>query len=401
MLEKADTKPADVVGKFSAKGMPVAFLSPTATGLDKSILDAVGPIRSLLAELGVHDYDKQGKGPDHRVKVPAEFVGRSRAMPTIASLYRPATKSGDPRIWFSGLTHYCRPGNLLAITAKDGVIYVVNASDLTLLESIQDLRSPLGRLAERFHAKLSDVAAELMGQIELISRMSYVPTVREGDTGVGATLESLLGIKANSSKAPDYKGIEIKASRLDPATARPRNRVNLFSQVPNWKISPIGSAREMLDRYGYIEAGRRQLYCTIASKTSNTQGLILALEDDMESLWVAEDKNANRLNLMHWEIEVLRGRLQEKHRESFWVKASSRTIGAKEHLHYYKVVHTSKPLVSNLQYLLQDGTVTLDLTISAKGAKSVRDHGYLFKIWPQDLGKIFPNPREYEFPRIA
>ena len=31
--------------------------------------------------------------------------------------------------------------------------------------------------------------------------------------GVGYTLETLLGIAANSSKAPDYKGIEIKSGR--------------------------------------------------------------------------------------------------------------------------------------------------------------------------------------------
>ena len=45
-----------------------------------------------------------------------------------------------------------------------------------------------------------------------------------------------------------------------------------------------------------------------------------------------------------------------------------------------------------LDYLLADGTVSLDLTMSQKTINSVRDHGYLFKIWPQDFSALFPPP---------
>ena len=38
-----------------------------------------------------------------------------------------------------------------------------------------------------------------------------IPGVRR-DTEVGRLLEELLGIRANSSRSPDYKGIEIKAA---------------------------------------------------------------------------------------------------------------------------------------------------------------------------------------------
>lgn len=35
----------------------------------------------------------------------------------------------------------------------------------------------------------------------------------QADTAIGRTLETLLGININSSKQPDYKGIELKAFR--------------------------------------------------------------------------------------------------------------------------------------------------------------------------------------------
>lgn len=52
------------------------------------------------------------------------------------------------------------------------------------------------------------------------------------------------------------------------------------------------------------------------------------------------------------------------------------------------------PIVANLDYLLADGTVSLDLTMSQKMEKTVRDRGYLFKIWPENLDLVFPEPLE-------
>ena len=59
---------------------------------------------------------------------------------------------------------------------------------------------------------------------------------------VGYTLETLLGIQANSSKHPDYKGIELKSSRK-------RNlKGTLLSMVPNWSISNLESAHELVQK---------------------------------------------------------------------------------------------------------------------------------------------------------
>ena len=46
-----------------------------------------------------------------------------------------------------------------------------------------------------------------------ILNKGWVPTVRKGSTGIGATFESLMGISENQKSEPDYKGIEIKTRR--------------------------------------------------------------------------------------------------------------------------------------------------------------------------------------------
>src|SRR5690606_10725676 len=115
--------------------------------------------------------------------------------------------------------------------------------------------------------RLTPAAERLLSALRGVCRLGFVATVRAGDTGIGATLEHLLGIKANSRRTPDYDGIELKASRR---VTRGPNRVNLFSQVPDWKNSAV-NARQLLENYGYVRNGRRQLYCTVDA-TPNAQG---------------------------------------------------------------------------------------------------------------------------------
>ena len=67
-----------------------------------------------------------------------------------------------------------------------------------------------------------------------------IPSMVNADTSVGRTLETALGIDINSSKLPDYKGIELKSFRANKG-----NRKNLFAQVPNWKISKFKRSAEI------------------------------------------------------------------------------------------------------------------------------------------------------------
>ncbi|MBL0128867.1 MAG: hypothetical protein IPP83_15735 [Flavobacteriales bacterium] len=82
----------------------VTLIEPTRTGLEKSIMDATGPVRQYLLEHGLHNFQEQAQGQEHKEQVSALFIREVSTQASVSSLYRPTTKQGDPRIWFSGLT---------------------------------------------------------------------------------------------------------------------------------------------------------------------------------------------------------------------------------------------------------------------------------------------------------
>lgn len=392
MIEKADVPLNDVISLLSKYNIAASYLVPTPTGMDKSIMDATALLRSYLRENDIHNYDQQPQGTENKRIIEAKFIFEDRFESIKVSFYRPETKSGDPRIWIYGLTKYAKSFNLISLFVYQNTLYIFNASQKDVLESITNPSSPLGGIAYTLSQFISDTASELLAMLRARTGDRFIPSIRNSDSSIGDTLEQVLGIKANSSRAPDYKGIEIKSSRHDPRRTTAKNRVNLFSQVPDWQASPVGTAINMLNQYGYQVNGRMQLYCSLDAMKPNSQRLMLSVDENTQLLKTIEKLAASEKSLMIWVLSKLKDRLQEKHPESFWVKAETKIISGQEHFRYYKVIHTSKPIVSNLDYLLADGTVSLDLTMSQKTQKTVRDHGYIFKIWPEDFKSLFPPP---------
>jgi len=390
LLSTSDTDIASTLERFGRHQVEVCLLVPTKTGLDKSIMDATISVRRYLKEAGCHDYDCQDQGQDHKVLINAFFVTETGLITTKASLYRPGTKKGDPRIWFRGLKGYAEARNLLAIFHEGGNLYIVNCSRTSILDSLDNTR--LTNLAQSPDKSKNTILVELLDELRNIASQGFITTKTSGDTGVGRTLEDLLGIEANSDRRPDYKGIEIKASRRRPGR---QNRVNLFSQVPNWKLSPIKKAWNLLKTYGYLREGRLQLYHTMKSETPNSIGLLLEVDFSMDWLKQNHHDEERTTHVATWEMEKLRGRLREKHPQTLWVKAASRGAGAVEEFNYTEAIYTYGPFVSQFDTLLESGVITLDYTLSQRNNR-VRDHGYLFKINPCDIGALFPPPVTYD-----
>lgn len=392
MLARSDQEIAETLSLFNEHELDVTLLVPTPTGLEKAIMDATETVRAYLSATGCHDFGTQPQGTENKRVVSAFYVHPDKLEETQASLYRPTTKSGDPRIWFYGLKNYAKEFNLLAIFFLDNALYIVNCSRAEVLDSISDPTSPLGQLAARGRSIEDPVAIELLGKLREVGSMGFTRTLRKGPTGVGMTLETLLGISANSSKAPDYKGIEIKASRTKRKGSK--NRITLFSQVPDWKLSPIGSAWNLLQTYGYVRNGRLQLYHQMDAVRPNSLGFVLEVKSSRGLLVQNHVHNATHDHVASWELEKLRNRLGEKHPKTFWVKANTRGRGEDEEFSYTEAVYTRLPKVWNFDLLVEAGTITLDYTISDKDGRA-RDHGYLYKIHPDNLEALFPPPHIY------
>jgi hypothetical protein len=392
MLAKSDFSVVDALALLGKHGLEAALLVPTPTGLEKSIMDATGALREYLHLHGYHDFAAQPQGGEHKVLRECFFVRPTSLERSKVSLYRPPTKSGDPRIWLGAATRQNAAAfNLLAVVIIAGTLYVLNMSDAAVRTSLGDVASPFRRVLDS-RKRTSDTAEELLVLLREIAGRGFVKTLRPGDTGVGMTLETLLGIEANSRRAPDFKGIELKAKRRRGLASD--NRSTLFSKVPNWKLSPVGSAMGLIAKRGYLDAtGRRALYHTLKGDRPNSLGLALQVDPDRD--WLKQvyiDPATSRVEHdVTWEIPILKGDLAAKHKETFWVQAACRGKADAEEFHYVEVQHTRAPMVGNVPALIEAGVVTVDYALHVKGTRA-RDHGYLFKIHPTNLGALFPPP---------
>jgi len=125
------------------------------------------------------------------------------------------------------------------------------------------------------------------------------------------------------------------------------------------RLSKFKSSAEILDAFGYWREEDFKLYCTVSGITTNSQGLSLRVDSDINHL--IENSNDKRVgDFVVWTLDKLHKRLLEKHKETFWVSAESIFDDGKEYFQYKQVEHTRKPIVSQFDILLEQGVITLD-----------------------------------------
>ncbi len=370
--------------KYLAKnGIDYGLLAITQTGLNKSIMDAVSSLRFYLKDNQYHNYDDQRQGTDYKVLKPCYLViADQEAQEQKVSLYRPETKNGDPRIWIYGLKNYAQAGDEIALILDKNKLYVFNISKLDLSKN-----EILNQIIYDHEA----IAIELLSMLKVLSRRGALPSVMKGrhDTAIGRTIENALGIPINSSPNPDYKGIELKSARQNKIS----NRTNLFAQVPDWAISRLKSSKEIVDKYGYERGNDLKLYCTVKANAYNSQGLGFQVDIENDLL---NEIHALDGDVVSWLGSTLRQKLLEKHRETFWIKADSVVVSDHEFFTLQSVTHTKNPLANQFLVLLEQGFITMDHLIKRKNkVGSASEKGPLFKIKPEHLSLLFPEPKDY------
>jgi hypothetical protein len=404
LLELSNFPISEAIRLLASAGVQAGFLVPTRTILEKSYFDAHSGLRRYLAATGYHDYASQESAQKERRG--GLIVGASLNEPTKISMYRPNPKPGAAegftRIWFSGIGKHCEVGDLLAVIVTPSGLLVLNMSREENRSALADPASPLRQRVTVPAIQEDSHSQELLAKLRDIGSRGYVPTAGTGPRGVGMTLEALLGIAANSRRAPDFHGIEIKAGVVTKSGRGARK--TLFAEVPDWARSAV-DAMTLLTRFGRPKNGRLNLNCTLSS-TMNSFNLALAMSSQPDDLLAQHAGNTGkRENLLRWGLPILEKRLEEKHAVTFWVSAEKRvTDGGILEFHYVRAMRTMKPVIANLGSLLAEGIVQVDLLMhdesrsraNASGAtRRVRDHGYLFKIAQKHHDLLFPDPRSY------
>lgn len=362
----------------------------TATGLKKGILDATAPMRTYFLEKEIHDYSQQQQGQNHKQIVDTVILNEQSSYATKTSLYRPNTKKGDPRLWVYNLGNYTSANEIHAICVYNRVFYVINVSCVDIENSFNAHGlSPLRDFIFEFHQSQTKASKELL-QFFQKHRGEWFEAEVTADTGIGRTIETMLGIPQNSNKTPDYKGIELKSYRKK----RHSTRNALFTQVPCWELSNLKSSRDIVAKYGYRDAatGKQTYQNTVQCGQPNSQGLILDLNTSkalLELLHQGEKIDDVAL----WTLQKLHDRLKEKHRETFWIEVDSEYKGGREFFRYRSIEHTKNPILSQFDVLLESAAITLDLLLCRPSG-----HGdtFSFKINKSGVPLLFPDSVTYQ-----
>lgn len=370
----------------------------TETGLKKSILDATAPVRAYFKEKNVHDYETQIQGPEHKHIIDTYILTEDAQYLTKTSLYRPVTKKGDPRLWINKVkgVEFLKANDIFTIIAHRGILFAVNLNAVNI-ENVcsSPIDTPLKDLIFEVSCEKNSVSNELLGLIK--DRMTdWMPAEILADTGIGRTVESILGIDMNPSKNPDYKGIELKSHR---EASKVRN--TLFTQAPEWTISRLKSGRAIVEEYGYIPAGytHKSLHVTLTANRPNPQGLGLLVQqqsglleaDEFSQIELADGAFRKVNDVAAWQLTNLHERLLTKHHETFWIDAETKRESGREYFRVTKILHTKNPIPSQFDILLDQGQITVDFLLC-------RDSGgdtYSFKIKGKARPLLFPQNDVY------
>lgn len=367
-----------------------SIFEPTKTGLKKSILDATQPVRTYFELTKFHCYAKQQQGPEFKKITEAFFLSSTAIRRTKMSLYRPVTKKGDPRMWFTALGTFVKAGDQIAIIIFNQVPYLLNLSQVDLNNELKANKSKISGFIYEYTKQTNTIANELLFKLKELAKQP-IKAIGHGDTTVGMSIECALGIPPNSSKQPDYKGIELKSGRGN----KNKTRTTLFAQVADWSNSYCKSSAEILDKYGYQREKDFKLYCTLSTQQKNSQGLKFEIKEDVLYEWHVAEKNGKELKelVAVWNGTMLRSRLHEKHSETFWIEVESIFINGEEYFNLKSVIHTKSPLLNQLMPLIENGVITMDHLIKRNAKNNrVSEKGPLFKIDKRNLELLFPKP---------
>lgn len=218
------------------------------------------------------------------------------------------------------------------------------------------------------------VLIDLLGKFDEVKERGWIDTMRDGDTGIGYTFETLLGIKENNDQTADFNGIEIKCKGVKEGDRTASGKINLFQAGPTWLVK--STAKERIRMLG--KSGENGLYAchSQVTTTANNLGLLLQVLSANNKIDLRKNEGA----LAYWSFGRLEGRLAEKHSRAAFVKARARQIRSKTQYSYEELVYCEKPSIQRFVDLVSRRNIVFEFIMSEEPDGKVRNHGYPWRL---------------------
>ncbi len=190
-----------------------------------------------------------------------------------------------------------------------------------------------------------------------VKKKGWVRSKRKGPTGIGQTLEQLLGIEENNIALPDLGSVELKAHRIGSSSM-----ITLFTfNKKAWKMNPLAAVK----KYGTRDDdGRLGMYFTMA-RTPNSMGLFLNVDETTISV-----RHVSGEIVAEWQLEVLAKRFMQKTPGLVLVSAFSEMRGDAEWFKYDRaqlLTETSSDIIKNQ---ILSGNVIFDIRMDRRPTKN-------------------------------
>jgi hypothetical protein len=223
---------------------------------------------------------------------------------------------------------------------------------------------------------------ELIEKLKKIKEIGWIRTHRAGNTGIGKTLEDLLGITENNIPGPNAAMIELKSARKNALSM-----LTLFTKSP----LPPRANSILLEKFGYASTkkqGSKRLETTVnAIDFNNLKGKLgfkIVIKKDRINLITPTNEIVG-----YWDKETLRNSFERKLPKLLYVKAESRGKGTDEEFWFNEVWLLSGFDFNNFVQLLKDGVILVDIRIGQYKDGRTHDHGTGFRVFPDKLDLCF------------
>ncbi|MBA3916043.1 MAG: hypothetical protein H0X25_19775 [Acidobacteriales bacterium] len=227
------------------------------------------------------------------------------------------------------------------------------------------------------------VLSELLALYDDVHSRGWIDTLRVGDTGIGYTFETLVGIKENNDQNADYKGVEIKC-KLKRDLQPTAGKINLFQMGPTWLQPQSGIERlRLMGRAD--EMGLHSCYSQVTPITNN-----LGLRLEVQPFPGAIDlyKDPDQLGL--WARQQLAERLANKHTRALFVKADSRTRNGSLQYFYNEVIYCERPDIERFVDMVENRRIVFEFAMTERPPGHVRNHGYPWRLVDErQLAQLF------------
>lgn len=222
-----------------------------------------------------------------------------------------------------------------------------------------------------------------------IKELGWVKTHRSGPTGIGKTLEDLLGIPENNLDQPDFGDYELKSCRINSPSM-----LTMFTRAPQ----PPKSNTYLREKYGYSSSAydndEKVLHSTLSADRftpiANT-GNMLKIYCEQNGIYIESQEIIENI---YWSREALKRCFEKKYKNKFvYAKALNRGSGVSEEFHFIEAYEVSGFDYDAFIKLLESGKIYVDLRIgqyhNGKNKGKTHDHGTGFRIRETDQHLLF------------